>query len=801
MYSFFGILAATTLVCGTISGKSAVAAVSRTTSTMATARTGSIPDSRTSARSTTSAVSRTVSGRSATTIGAPGRVSARGAITSNAMRASGGSARTATRIDAARSETMARTANTSAGMTRAATAGNMSRATAVFSDVSKIGSGYAQCRDAYATCMDQFCANANDTYRRCYCSARYSDFRDMEVRLEDANAKLLQFEDSYLNAVDKSAEEVKAMYRATLGEDAVNLDEQSAAAKFLQSISASLSGGSTITTTEKPKTYEFDMDDIFSNPGSFLSEDENVDNILDLVGVKLYGAADEQCAQIVKESCGNDAVFKMATSSYNIIINQDCNAYEKKIDKQKEHIKQVVREAEKMLRDARLAEYRSHNSADVNECVSKVKTAMTADVACGKNYVRCLDYTGAYINATTGEPIYTPRLFEMTKLIDLVGVDDYTYTENDNFSAKDTLLNKNKNFNAFLESKRIFAETALDTCRDKKELVWNEFKRSAIVEIAQAQDEKIEEIKMSCVSTMSDCYDKQSSQLKGFDDTTAQAAGALSARTAREMCEDKVIACASLYGDTEGCSFNNGKLTSKNGGSCGLQALLDFVESVDNTRIAEACGVVVKNYLEKTCTPTSGTDGYPWNCRLRKFGNFNPANAGTGEMDIWNNPTPSSLVQMIVNYAKENCGSKSGDTYTLNDRQMKAEAELALANMYDALYNQIGDKCESTGGVWLDKSDAQDSGYQTVDTFYTTVYNSNRSSANSVYDADNWGVCVVQTERVMCDTENVRTGSKGYATYDTVSHKCVFKTEYYQYQCEQVGGIWESGSCYIDNKD
>ena len=56
------------------------------------------------------------------------------------------------------------------GMARSGVA----RATAVFSDVGKIGSGYAECRESYATCMDQMCAVANDSYRRGFCSDRFT---------------------------------------------------------------------------------------------------------------------------------------------------------------------------------------------------------------------------------------------------------------------------------------------------------------------------------------------------------------------------------------------------------------------------------------------------------------------------------------------------------------------------------------------------------------------------------------------------------------------------------------------------
>ena len=134
---------------------------------------------------------------------------------------------------------------TSANVSRAA-----SRATAVFSDVSKIGGGYASCRDAYATCMDQFCANANDTYRRCYCSDKFTEFRDTADALDTALSMLAEFQDNNLNVVDKTAAEVNAMYSATAGEEAIKRDT-SASQKLLDSISDVLSGKKTKTAPKQ----------------------------------------------------------------------------------------------------------------------------------------------------------------------------------------------------------------------------------------------------------------------------------------------------------------------------------------------------------------------------------------------------------------------------------------------------------------------------------------------------------------------------------------------------------------------
>ena len=712
----------------------------------------------------------------------------------------------ASRSAVARSATMARGANTNAARSATALVGgasraSLSRATAVFSDISKIGGGYANCRDAYATCMDQFCAQANDTYRRCFCSQRFTEFRDTESALDQAKTLLMQFEDNNLNAVDKTAAEVNAMYSATVGEAAIKNDT-SGAAKILDEIGDLLSGKKKATNTSNSGSLGImsldissDVDDIWGDGGtSSIFGDNSAKNLAELEGVALYNASNKQCLTMIGDACESDAVLQMARSSYNIMITQDCNAYEKKIDKQKEAVKQTVRTAEKYLRDARLEEYRSHNSADVNECIAKVKSAILADTACGANYKRCMDYTGAYVNQTTGEPIYSPRLFQLNSVITLAGVD-----------SNADVLRQNPQFDKFLDSKRMYAASALDTCRDIADTVWTEFKRGALIEIAQAQDEKIEEVKMSCVSTMAECYDAQSSQLKDFDTTTAKSSGAIAAYASREMCADKVIACASLYGDTDGCKFDgNGKLTSGNNGNrCGLDALLAFVDTVDTTRVAEACDTIVDNYLNELCTPTSGDIGYPYNCRTLDFGTEND----------YNNENTKTIWGMVGHQVNTYCKNPNASDKGIGDinPDIKSKVELALRNIKSDMYVILSDLCENTyDGIWAEQRGAEEA--QTVahgeslpfvENFYKTVFGGNKpimSGDKYTSAGSGWGFCIQNTVELQCQAQDAATGSKGYAKYDAKTGKCVFTSEWYQNRCNFIGGYWENGTCYLNEK-
>ena len=755
------------VVSGVSSGRFSTTGVSRS----ATAARPSTTVSR-SAAMPSSGSSNVVTGRSGTVV----QTVSSGLPTTSARSATVSRSATANVVNGASrspaSTARAAATNSVVGLSRgAATA----RATAVFSDVSAIGSGYAKCREAYATCMDQFCANANDTYRRCVCSAKYDEFRNTESAIDEALNLLAQFEDNNLAAVELSAEEVNAMYSATEGEMAIKRDT-SAAASMLAEINDLLAGRKSVETTDLSSSslgllnidFTSDLDDIWGGTGTSIFDSSTGVDLSSLTGEDLYTQASKQCLEIVADSCENDAVLTMARSAYGIMVTQDCNLYEKNINAQKESLEQTVRTAEKYLREARLSEYQSHNSADVNECISNVRSAILSDAACGPNYERCLDYTGAYINQNTGDPIYSPRLFQLADLITLPGV---TSTS----SAGEDVLGANASFNTFLDSRRMFAESVLDSCRDMADIVWEEFKRQALIEIAQAQDEKIEEVKMSCVSTMAECYDTQTGALQDFDNTTSQYTGALSATAARAMCRDQVIACASLYGNTENCEFDgNGRLVSGNATGaaaeqmCGLTALLSFVDTVDTVRIGEGCETAINNYLRDLCTPTSGTKEYPWNCVTL---------------------TEDALNTNLENFVRQNCAAGGEDISSFSVQMAKAKEDF-----YENMDYILMDTCESLNGYWIGSGSestnlysSRTAGAQKLLSFYRDVYGGN--------DNTSWGTCYENTTMVQCLRLN-KTGEEPVASYDATTDECVFTDEWYKEKCDVMGGYFSGDICY-----
>ena len=753
------------------------------------------------------------------------------ARTSSATPAYRVSARTTANDDQTKSRSAAAKISRHAGGGRVA----MARATELFDDVSKISGGYSECRDAYATCMDQFCGKANETYRRCFCSSRFVDFRNTEEALDQAKVLLQAFEDNNLNAIDKTAEEVGAMYTATIGEAAIKNDTSNAQS-ILNEIGDLLSGtkkrttttSSTVSTTSTGVfALDFSTDignvwgdggNVFANNTSSIFSTGGGQDLSGLEGEALYDAVNKQCQEMVAKNCESAAAFNMSKSSYGILISQDCNAYEKSVNSKRDEVQQVVRQAERILRQARLENYRAHNSQDINACLDKVRTAILDESACGPKYKRCLDFTGAYIKQSTGDPIYSQRLFQLTDLISLDGADSDVLSQNTSYAAE-------------LDKMRNRATSALDTCQNIADTVWEEFKRMAIIEIAQAQDEKIEEVKATCVQRINDCYNTESGKLKTLDDTKSQYSGAMQAYTTKAMCEEDVIACASLYGDTTGCSFDgNGRLVSGNGvdsaGRCGLTELLAYVDRVDSVRVAEGCSAALNKYVQEMCAPEVNEQGreYPWGCRKRSLGDIKTdivnfavqnclvspqsvtgtttndkltalGNVAPDLRDLINN-TVKSIGAQITEMLRGECYAITTDSTVIFDTtgltfEGETNPEVSVSPTW--LKNVFGSEAELTllakTGIYGYKL-LLESGATKGSNISQPVTAENPKSLG-------YGVCTVPSVRQLCMIQDQLPNMAGTATYDSAKRVCNLADAWYEYRCRTLDGYFVGNYCYL----
>ncbi|MDR1826643.1 MAG: hypothetical protein LBQ49_03035 [Rickettsiales bacterium] len=759
-----------------------------------------------------------------------------------------------------------------------ATGANTSRATAIFSNTSAMGSDYAQCREGYFACMDQFCGLKSDTYRRCLCSDKFRDFKDREDAFDAAKQMITEFNDNNLNAIGLSAAEVGAMYSASEGEAAIRRDT-SASAQMLASINDLLSGKAkapTVISTQKTVAAKvLDLSsfsasvgdiwgdgggDIFSSGGSsnMWSSRSAGPDIESMEGKTLYNEVHKQCMDMSASCRANQATGNMVTSAYTVLISQDCSAYEKKLDAQKSALESTIREANNLMKEARLEEYRARNSASVNECIGKVRAEMMNTYACGPSWERCLDFTGKYVNQSTGEPIYSAVLFQLKDTIDLDG--------------------KNDIFNQSLDNLRNRASSALNTCRNDADLVWSEFKRQAIIEIAQAQDEKIESVKDGCISIMKECYDKQTgamnefSTVSGDDDMSSgvqRATAGLGQRAAKAMCTEKVAGCASLYcprgTPCKTCEWDqSGKIT--NAAECGAQTLIAFVDTVDDTKISMMCKRDLEEFIkskETGCTPAGadtppcigaaqdkvctrdeeeaymkrlGKDqrraAYPFKCRNLPFrgagsvhelllrramiscvnptnGNFDPA--GYQAID----EIMEDLKTKMQGILAAECGEQSRGIWIGNlpsDDTIQVVAEYK-AGLYPSDLDFAKTLPQGTNAVLVGNDSTGNAVVSGANTILGTagplsITGTNNAGIDvggivaklaedtSMGNAQGWGYCMLAGNKVLCEQMNALINGGQLAVYDEAAQTCGFTPQYYEVVCRTVlSGRWDGREC------
>ncbi|MBP3316455.1 MAG: hypothetical protein J6L70_02550 [Alphaproteobacteria bacterium] len=513
--------------------------------------------------------------------------------------------RTSSTERTARSATTARTTNpTNKTPSRARAATNMARPARAATQSQTFGTGYNACRDAYFTCMDQFCATQNDTYRRCVCSSRLSTIKSRESLLSQTANSLQDFQDLNMTVIDKSASEVKAMISASAGElIASSANDTSASAQQLSNISKILS------RTKSQSLSTSGTLDIGGNINQIWQTTDLADgaNIANLTGESLYNAVHAQCSQMVADACESKSTLNMVVSAYGMYIENDCTTLSNALDSKTNAAKGSVRETEYAMHDARLENYNTHNSTSINDCVANVRSDLTANTACGPDYIHCLDVSGRYLSRDTGEPIYSPEFYQL----------------NEQLSVSGDILNNQTNRLVVAELNRMrpFAAQSLDTCRDIADAVWDEFMRGAITEIYQGQQKRIRQVKTECLDVVNKCYDEQTKSLKDFSNIKDQLLLGQRLELSEQMCQEKLLACSNLYGN----------------GTNGMDELLNAMHNVTDAKIAKECRATLMEYAQNICAvPTNDTlHAYPYACRVYAPGQQKHARSYQCNQQLW----------------------------------------------------------------------------------------------------------------------------------------------------------------------
>lgn len=638
-----------TLLVGVVDVNAAVRnekTINRTTTSQrtTTTRPDTTTDKKSSARTTTNTISRTATARTTKTATA---------------------ARTAKTVSTARSAISTTPVhniktNNRANIPRSAI--RPARATVSLStpQSNTFGTGYNTCRDAYFTCMDQFCGTANDAYRRCICSTKLSEIQSRERALAQAANQLQDFKNLNLEVINKTSAEVKAMLSASNGEFTQSITKDTSAS------ASQLSGISDVLSKTKKKSLSTQGTlDIAGDINSIWTTTDLMGgaNISNLTGEALYNAVHAQCADLTIDKCPDTTTQTMVVTAYGMYIENDCSLLINGLDDKLNAANGTIRAAEREMNLARLENYNDHNSTSINDCVAQVRSDITSNLACGSDYVHCLDVTGRYLNYETGEPIYSADFFKLETQVSLSG---------------DVLTNQtNRMLVAILNSKREFAKQSLDSCRDLSDQVWDEFMRQAIAEIYQNQQERIRQVKNECLDVVNNCYDQQTKSLKDFSNVKDQLLLGSRLELSEQMCSEKLEACSNLYG----------------GGSHGMTELLTAMNAITSQQIADQCLTTLEEFVHEICAvPSSDTlHSYPYACRT-----YAPGDKMYASIQICNIATQNVNSNSSNNNTADNTADKLFDTYKCNKNFTFTSCNpgyyMTKDNVYDGV-PQAGNNC------------------------------------------------------------------------------------------------------------
>ena len=497
------------------------------------------------------------------------------------------------RATLSRAGAMARTAPTSAQSVRIQNHARSARVARSATNTDEIvaaitSRNFSACRDIFFECMDEFCANKDSTLKRCACSSRIHDFDKTKEQLTQVEDKLQEFSQRLLT-VSMDKEDAMALNTATEGEIAYATDDTSKSKKMLDEIAKKLNASFNNSNFDQGLnaiSLSLNADAAFDNVDSMMGASTTTKS-----GTELYNAALPICREMAMEVC-SQSDLEIAESGYQMAIAQDCNTVQKSYETQNDQARARIKESSALLDMSRLNIHQERNSDDILTCKSKMLEMLTDTTVCGADMSKCLDISGKYIDPTTGQAFLTADLSELQNLIKRP-TPDATWTDTPD----------NRDFVLFLESKKIYLESAMENCQDISTYVWDEFIEDALAQIKLAQDEKLHQVSQSCTTLTTQCLDDANKTITDFDARALSIFGVQADVTVNAMCADVKDMCTKLMAAINTENKTPGEKTDWESG------MDEIATDKSYATILSTCREVGKNCIIQSCTAISGNFG------------------------------------------------------------------------------------------------------------------------------------------------------------------------------------------------
>ncbi len=477
-----------------------------------------------------------------------------------------------------------KTPSRSLGLARAATETTKTRESVMQRDFSK-------CKTVFFDCMDEFCANKDAQLKRCACSSRSNEFKSTQKSLDNVEDKLLDFSQRLLK-VNMDPADAAVINQESEGEKAYNeTKDKTASRKTLDEIAKKLNTSFDSATSNNlgVLSWSLDADSAFDAVDSLNGVSTTAKS-----GTELKAAATPVCREMAAEVC-SDEDLSLVEQSYSMSIEQDCNTVKRAYETQTQQAKNKILESSALLDMTRLNKYQDDNSDDILTCKSKMLTMLEDTNVCGDGLTKCLDISGRYVNPTTGEVFLSPELVNLSKLITRP-------TNNIDSWAKTPT---NAQFVSYLNSKKKYLEPAMQNCQTIADNVWKEFLDDALAKIKLAQNAKLEEVRRSCTSLLTDCMDTAKTSLSEFDSRALSTFGVLTDKTVNALCDNVKTSCSIVM------DYNpdTNEIATDTGTNDWTSGVTDIAAYETYNTIIETCREIGRDCIVKSCKSITGNFG------------------------------------------------------------------------------------------------------------------------------------------------------------------------------------------------
>ncbi len=324
------------------------------------------------------------------------------------------------------------------------------------------------CWEKFSGCMDSFCMLDNANGGRCICS--------------DKNAEY----DAILEEIQKLDEQSYQL--ATVGVERIEMGD---------AVDAVMSQTDSVTkkVTADAKKSKRQSLDLSSWNSMDLDFDVDAEEIFDLssdgvsinnkTGDALYRAAAKLCNAQIPECKSQSTMMELM---YKQRIRSDCTAYENSLRQGRTQSAQKLAAAQSAMREAALEQYRNANKYDLGQCTVQFKQCMQTTGGCGEDFTGCVDLAARAnsMASVTGKSTTKQKTIKGTSSKITITAETY-----------DTL-----------EAKKPLCMTVTQQCVNVRDQVWDAFLREAAPQIKSAELIVESNLRTSCISNISNCFQK-----------------------------------------------------------------------------------------------------------------------------------------------------------------------------------------------------------------------------------------------------------------------------------------------------